>query len=708
MAPRSAKVKAKAIIASVVNDSSEDEYSTEYEVEEVGHSASIRRRSTAAPARKKARTSAANRTQPSDSNTLGSLLETMPLDIHYEIFGHLQSKDLVSLLRTSKLFRATLMTKNVISVWRRARRDSVLPDCPSDRSEPAWAVLFYSNTCEECGGKNVQHVDFLFRRRLCKSCRKNIFIESRFKSLYRGVDPSILELVCYSDSRSGSRRCGGPFKGPIRYFWPPDVDDMIHTLTAFQNGIKRGQSGAEKRLHIFKEERKKLITYIHSTAGANESCLEDIIDERRQEECARNMESYALNKKRRSAISEQLMLLGYTEKDIYSVRDCREFATKVQLTDNIWRRIRPILEAAIAEKRRIKAEEDLANAKCTRRQIVDTFYVTYKKSLRPSQCHYLPRTCDLCDFEPFSPLINAPSDANISVTDFEPFFRILPEILASYAQCKLRHFRGLLSAGSNRKDAATDVYQLEGSTGMSWHDIDPLKFATSVFECRGWSDSYSNRHGGRFVLVGLDDLLSHQCLLRDEGLRSRYFSDKSISKVRIDFVPAGAEVARSLIRLAGFDPRTALASEMDEANLRFGCNHCLPQSKWDWGKQITFCVGYNWRAAIIHGLRGYHKGMSSSVVNEPWAVLSQDDTSSVKEKEKKIYERYHYSPRWTCDHCWEYMHNEDKRPTIIQHLHDKHGLTDPKEPEDLLFVSQDDLLLEEYTYHLPLPVKASH
>ncbi|KJA22478.1 hypothetical protein HYPSUDRAFT_139140 [Hypholoma sublateritium FD-334 SS-4] len=78
---------------------------------------------------------------------LRQLME-MPIDILFEIFGHLKPLDLVHMARTTKELRALLMSRSSISVWRTARSSIPgLPDCPNDLSEPRYATLAFGKSC---------------------------------------------------------------------------------------------------------------------------------------------------------------------------------------------------------------------------------------------------------------------------------------------------------------------------------------------------------------------------------------------------------------------------------------------------------------------------------------------------------------------------------------------------------------------------------
>ncbi|KAI0029289.1 hypothetical protein K488DRAFT_56675, partial [Vararia minispora EC-137] len=76
----------------------------------------------------------------------------MPMDILFEIFGHLQPGDLVNLSRINKSFHRVLSSKRSALMWKAAlsnARGGGAPSCPVDISELGWAnLLFGGSSCQ--------------------------------------------------------------------------------------------------------------------------------------------------------------------------------------------------------------------------------------------------------------------------------------------------------------------------------------------------------------------------------------------------------------------------------------------------------------------------------------------------------------------------------------------------------------------------------
>ncbi|KAK0184629.1 hypothetical protein F5146DRAFT_938432 [Armillaria mellea] len=81
-----------------------------------------------------------------------SMLPTLPLDILFEIFGHLHPLDLLHLTRTTKDFRRVQFvqspTRSSMTVWKSSLANIPgLPPCPEDMSHLAWTSLVFDHFC---------------------------------------------------------------------------------------------------------------------------------------------------------------------------------------------------------------------------------------------------------------------------------------------------------------------------------------------------------------------------------------------------------------------------------------------------------------------------------------------------------------------------------------------------------------------------------
>ncbi|KAI0689362.1 hypothetical protein C8T65DRAFT_817778 [Cerioporus squamosus] len=108
---------------------------------------------------------------------LGGLqnMPDMPLDILIEIFKFMHLRDLLNLARTTKGFRAFLMSRKSEPFWRAARRQiEDLPQCPTFLSEPAYANLMFFSHCHGCLKPNIKAVMWEFLVRYCPKCKSDM------------------------------------------------------------------------------------------------------------------------------------------------------------------------------------------------------------------------------------------------------------------------------------------------------------------------------------------------------------------------------------------------------------------------------------------------------------------------------------------------------------------------------------------------------
>ncbi|KDR69739.1 hypothetical protein GALMADRAFT_160246 [Galerina marginata CBS 339.88] len=613
-----------------------------------------------------------------------SLLLTMPLDVLFEIFGFLSPRDIVNLARTTKVFRETLMSRGALTVWKLARERFDAPEPPSDMSEPGWAVLLFGNACQNCGAKNVQNVDFMLRRRLCLKCRKNgIIVESRLKITFPSLDRSILDLIPHTDTgeRAHSRESN-------RFFWKDDVESMIKRVASLEQ--------TSDSLEEFKEERKKLVDSVQS---AVRGYLEWAENQGRE----RQVDKMALIEKRREAIYCRFIELGYDKQDVTRLRFEAELSTTTRLTDRIWQRIRPRLEPSVQYHQKARLNKELAALKNSRRNIVRALYQTYRHSLVPSQWKYLPRTLDICQLEPFAQVIDAPPDVAVKSGDFTAGMEILPELLSSLSDTKRKEFRKMLLEAKTvqRSDGQHDRGPIDPGPSSSHEPPDLLDLATSVLECH-------QRYGIHEPsgIVGVEEILTHHCdAERRESTAMdwcEWYIDIREPTRSVKYSFQGSTTASLLVQLSGLDPATALASEMDEKDLRFTCCRCLPERdflcRW-------IAEGYSWRRAISHDIRGYHHGRYHNQVKVEsckWEVVSNTIAEELRAKEKT--DGKWNAVMWTCGHCSLYMSDQGCRNDIIQHLEAEHAIVEPKEPDDLfMFERFASNFKQRTTFFVPEP-----
>ncbi|KAF8988735.1 hypothetical protein BDQ17DRAFT_1480692 [Cyathus striatus] len=132
-------------------------------------------------------------------------LTESPLDIFYEILGHLQPVDLLHIARTTKTLRNTVLSRSATASWKLAFSNlaSGLPACPNDMSEPSYASLLFENFCHKCLSGTCETIEWVLRMRFCNKCLDREFTETGGKyddlsnpktELFKNLVPN-LEIV---------------------------------------------------------------------------------------------------------------------------------------------------------------------------------------------------------------------------------------------------------------------------------------------------------------------------------------------------------------------------------------------------------------------------------------------------------------------------------------------------------------------------------
>ncbi|KAF9472579.1 hypothetical protein BDN70DRAFT_886846 [Pholiota conissans] len=527
MSTRSAKIAA-ALKLQKIAAASDDEESEVYESDDLGRALSEeegdygsedKKGRKGMPPAKRAKTGSTPRKQALAPAKVPlrrgkkslSLLPTMPLDVLFEILGQLSPKDLLSVSRTNKLFRETLLSSGAKTVWKYALKGKGVPECPSDLIEPRWTSLLFGTRCESCGAKNIQTVDFRLRRRVCVKCRRvNLLVTSKARKVFPDCDEIVLDLI-------PSTEVGGWTNGrhsSSQFYWHSDIDEMTHTLATYTHDKHLGIPGAQNALSGFIEQRTAHVDKIHSSAIKFQEWFNLTALERYKET------NYAKHE-RFKAIKARFLDLGYHADDIEYIKRKKECNQKAALSD--------------------------ASIRNRRRQLLFSCYTDYKASLSPLQWKYMPDMMELEEKDPFKTNMKSAYDLELTKASFAA--TLFPAAIAQIQdELKARLAQALAEASEPGHVLALDC----------------LDLATSVFCCMGTCQS-------EIYVVGTDDILSHNCGTYTSTTYSQPYKYKSRD---FEIHPTGAKIARSLIICAGLDPEKTLASEMDNKDLRFACNPC--------------------------------------------------------------------------------------------------------------------------------------
>ncbi|CAA7263078.1 unnamed protein product [Cyclocybe aegerita] len=613
----------------------------------------------------------------------------MPLDVLFSVFSHLSPKDIINVARTSRIFRETLMSKNATMVWKSAREQFGAPECPSYLNEPQWAALLFATSCQSCGVKNIQTVDFGLLRRLCTACKKTHFVvESKFKRRYPGVDSEVLELIPYTHAGTWA------YTKKSRFFWEFDIDRMKNKLEEYQSNVRRRRAGAVKALKVFRTQQKEMVKDAQETIEERNDWCHDFSQ-------GRLKDKQTLKVQRMDAIRAKFLELGYMEQDLYDIHWLPECQQATPLSDRTWTRVRPTLELIVLHSKRKRLERDMGPIRAGRRAIIHALYQGYKKTLPPSQWKCLPRTVDICAMEPFIKVLDAGANA---AAHFEDAMRQLPKLLSSAlarrkkdAPASLKKVTSTLASASTSTLNQSSSETAKAGTAKA-PPPNPLDLVTSAFVCleRCHASRYRSVFGlypPSSHLFGWNEVASHEC--RPDTYSDSPCMELDPQALTIAVDDSGSMAAAAIVRAVGLDDKVATIADMDVKDLRFGCSVC-PSTLKD--GEIEWCkVGYKWREFVTHCTAKSHAPATAVV------VLSPEEVAIIKEQEMK-------DPRlsqelWTCGHCAAHLDSLQIREAVIEHLKSTHNIDSPREPEDLFLLERHRLKdILEATYPAPSPV----
>ncbi|KAJ7064803.1 hypothetical protein C8F01DRAFT_1128244 [Mycena amicta] len=635
-------------------DSADDAQRTESESdEEYGHRPTKKQK--LAPSAGKRGKPATNVQYRGKKGQKACVLSEMPLDILFEIFGRCPPQDLISLSRTSHVFRTHLLSDASRGIWKAAREHADGPPVGPGMTEQQWAHLLYGKAkCQSCGAPNIQRVDFGLQRRSCTRCLKyNLVVTSRFKTCFPDVDPSILDLLRYT-------HIGGHSHGHASsscWYWRADIETVVAELAGLDRDIALRVSGARKKKSAFIAERTALIEAIEKHAQLCATWLDGAVS-RREKERQDAVE------KRRNDIKARFIALGYSERDVVSIEYESAVSQAAPLTDRGWKMIQSQLEAVVrdAKDRRLMAERQALVAK--RRNIVVQLYDEYKRSLVPDQWRSLPRLYDLFKEPAFKSVLDCADDIEITTAHFDAAVQALPEIVLSIQATRTAEMMDLL------KDEPTPTSQTpDQEPGEILPHPHSPESALAVFVCE--QKCTGSRSSLRISFIGSQAAMAHQC----KPPFTYHNNDTAPLKTVLQLSQRGISAACALVKLAGLDPEHATCAEMDQVDARFTCLACPVRKA---GNQFIQ-TAYPWRAAVTHFVY-----TSAAHASPQW------QSDPIFTDRAKRAEGVDTTLSWACNHCAHHLEKCETRAKVLEHVRTSHAIAEPAAPKDFFRLSDLD------------------
>ncbi|KAF9266032.1 hypothetical protein L218DRAFT_1075532 [Marasmius fiardii PR-910] len=608
--------------------------------------------SKATPKKRAKTTNKSGRRKNADFTGKLSLLPSQPFDILLEILRYLPLESLLALTRVNQLFRKTLLSQELHSLWTSFRKSRRAPEPMPGLSEQQWAqMLFIYARCGKTRKGAVYRI-FQFGKRLCSACYKAICINKRaFQTKYRGRSVEILDLVLFLPDH------------PHNHYPVYEIEKVLATLDACKDDEAR---------NLYTQERIQLLERMKEHV--------QICERWKTKDQTRDMhESYDGRTIRREQIRRKMLELGYTEEDVErsGFTNLPSAIANNELTDRGWALIKTSVIRALQMSRVCRAFASAASSVLlSRREMLSDAYNRYKRTLSPLQWRELPNLPTVMFMYPsIHSLFTVPDSHSIGTQEVgQAFNETLPQIADLSAGV-----RSTLTEQLKRGEVATwrtnvmvfrDEEQSTGFVGPTpapnEASLDLASFIIHCDQCRSQFPS---------VQTAIHHLHCPLCCFSTCAFSVR-FSLNRLKDVICLRVSDSTHAVVSVIQAAGMDVQTTTADQMDEKGNVFCCIRCENR-----GHTL---VG-TWRQCVKHyGTRGSHLTWYSSIPDpvpgpeDPLFKRVDDGGENHYEDQRKC---------WACARCLVHLVDGGNvtRADVVEHLASEHDVSNPTIPADFFY-----------------------
>ncbi|KAG8752935.1 hypothetical protein FRC12_011739 [Ceratobasidium sp. 428] len=657
----------------------------------------------AAPKRKRARASQATNTIPRKKQVRGKQgrlegLMKMPIDIFTEIALNLMPKEIISLARANKSFRALLMTKSSIHIWHGAMRNVPgLPPCPPDMSEPRYLALVYAPNCSMCGTTSSRRMDEMLRVRLCPSCRSKHLIK------LASVMPKIIAFVPSSNKIVPSKRR----RGWERYVLTSDAQEVQAEWEELE------KTGDPKILEEWKGTRKRGLDLRSSQARTLTAFLDSL-------DRGRGLELVDLKKQHRLAVNERLLESGWDKDDlVFYYPRSREWSSLVDqakvLTDRAWVNLQPKLIPLLEVNHEDRLEKEKSERKRARRTRLEAYLKAIKEEKGPiidvtippvaipgstsappdipiKHIGIFPNIADALEWDQMKRLLE--DDMPVAHME-EQVSQCLPDIVRrvdKWIDDVEGHLVELLRKGREVDNLGQDM--LDASLPVPSASLGPLENTTGNEKILLRADSlFESKHGGNQPPVVYDAaVLNGYPSMVYPYFTPGYERPLDVAKLKPH---AGAQKAARKI-LAHVGKPDAIFLEMKAPGYMYRCGRC---HDWIIGQVNHFALEQQtWESMQKRQSELKNKGIAFRNVHDPAFVMDKPVIKLMTEAElaAEVHESSNSEGMKMCKVCDKAGVVPDvqaKESKIIAHLVDVHDISEPKSPEHygpVIYAGYDD------------------
>ncbi|KAH9832250.1 uncharacterized protein C8Q71DRAFT_778105 [Rhodofomes roseus] len=585
----------------------------------------------------------------------GSLsdMPNMPMDILLEILSHLMPMDLLNLARTSKPFRALLISRSSAGLWKASRRlVEGLPDCPNHLSEPAYANLVFSSHCHNCLKSNTQSILWEFGVRYCSSCKKSLTVTD-------GDGSAHARLICNHFSTIYSLlNCTEISGRKSTVYHAPQIDEVKKAMDELLSDPEKWEQ--------YKLEQCRRVSDIEENAFACALWAAKRAD-------ARAEELDQVRHRRLQFVVSKLRDMGWGEEidtlpdDLSPLSYHTHVRHAKEMTERAWDKIRDEMSSYMQDIKDRRVASERSAVLRDRLKTLSLLITSLRDILgRGPSMELHPKFADYALMPEFRALVEAPNEETIDWETVTVLLESLPKLNLRWLRQRVLLLGKMLETALGRVSVETDA-ELERKADSQNTPYDHLlDLAIAVLECRKCSE--------RMPAL---DAISHRCArglswtLAGGASELRYLSQllsvsRGVRPWSIDcFEVPDLEPIKRTIRACGKDPETVTVDEMDVLDVRLAVKGSFVEGK---RKVMTL-------AAV---LRTGH--VDETVCESGWQfeVLSEEDKHRVLELELEAREERLLFPAvleedadyWCCMLC------DDQAactyPGILHHLNYMH------------------------------------
>ncbi|KAJ7283261.1 hypothetical protein C8J57DRAFT_1291965 [Mycena rebaudengoi] len=456
-----------------------------------------------------------------------SSLKEFPMDVLFEIFGHLNPLDLLHLSRTTKEIRGTLPF-----VWKESRRNiQGLPDIPPELSEPQYANLAFDAHCHSCFSTPVQNIIWGARRRLCKKCMHEDFAQIGYVSEQSGLDRVLFEFVPSIVERQTGR--GRRWRQTITTLYSLEAAKKLNEECAEFRDEKGALLSSDARFLEWRaqkteeaSERRKHVALCVAWAEDRTTNRSNELDEARR--------------LRREAIIARLTSLGWGHEEFADIefKNHKLVRQPKELTDRIWKNIEAPLIEHLTGLKTARLAEARARILRERRQLAASVYKKWKETHPPDAI--LPPKIDAVSNEAFRVVIED--------TPIEPEEK--------WNRCKINELVQIMNK------VVPDAGE------------DDLRLASTFFS------ALPSGYHSTSAAIGYPRILVHS--MASTIIWAEHIDEDASPLQQIQFHEQAFRTMRSVIEACGLDPDVTTTTEMNEIDPRVECLNCHHETLGRW------------------------------------------------------------------------------------------------------------------------------